>query len=84
MTWTPEGRITMDDLKDWEKRLYEQERPVREQVITAYEVAESDLQWIAYLTADQQFFASGTTEEEAIGRLWLTYPHLIIEKCRSL
>ena len=39
--------------------------------------------WVARLVGDWRE-GTGTTEERAIGDLWLMYAHEIIEKCRTL
>jgi hypothetical protein len=74
---------TKADVDAFMKRFYEENKPIREQVITAYEVREPDLYWIAHLTADEHFFVPAATEQEAIGQLWLNYPQKIIERCKD-
>jgi hypothetical protein len=78
MVWTLEDSIRS------EKRRYDEYKPVREQVITTYEAEKQEPLWVAHLTSDEHFYSYGTTEQQAIGQLWLNYPHKIIEECRRL
>lgn len=70
-----------------EQQLYKRNKPILEQVIFAYEAQDLDseyIYWVAVLMADEHIWSTGETQEQAVGRLWLTYPEKIIEHCKKL